>query len=403
MNLSTRTVVLSTLGLAVVAGLAFVSFRDDPVPVDLVEISRGILEVTVNAEGHTQVRDLYEIASPISGTALRSPVAIGDIVVAGETVVAIVQPSTSGLLDVRTRLQAEASLQEALAARHVAQADENQAQETLAFAQTQFERAEALVNRGVATLTRLEDANQQLAVATAALDAAVARVEMADGSIERARASLLQTNQTDGNARDCCIQVLAPANGVVLSVASISERPIAVGAPLMSIGNPQDLELVADILSSDAVRLMPGAVTYVERWGGDTPLLAQLDRIDPQAYTKVSALGIEEQRVDAVFSLTPSGANWSGLGQGYSVFLRIVEWREEDALLVPLSAIFRFGEDWAVFVATDGQAALRIIELGRRNERMTTVLDGLEAGAHVITHPSDEIADGVSISERSQL
>ena len=177
MAYSTRTLVLIGIGAALVAGLSYVSFRTDPVAVDLALVTQGPLEVTINADGQTQVRDLFEVASPISGTALRSPVAEGDDVRAGETVVAIVRPSSSGLLDARAQLQAEAALQEALAARHVAQADLKQAEETLRFAQSQFARTKALVTRGVASVTRLEDDTQRLAVANATTEAAQARIE----------------------------------------------------------------------------------------------------------------------------------------------------------------------------------------------------------------------------------
>ncbi|MEO0751591.1 MAG: HlyD family efflux transporter periplasmic adaptor subunit, partial [Pseudomonadota bacterium] len=303
MAFTTRTLVLVGIGVTLVAGLTYVSFRTDPIPVDLATVTSGPLEVTINADGETKVRELYEVAAPISGTALRSPVTEGDHVIAGETVVAIVQPASSGLLDARSQMQAEASLREAEAARHVAQADLRQAEETARFARSQFNRTQALVERGVASLTRLEDDTQRLAVAEASIAAAQARIEMADGTIARARATLLPPDESSAQSGACCVQLTAPTDGVVLSVQAISERPVIMGAPLVSIGDPSQLELVADILSKDAVRLSPGARAYVERWGGDDVLEAELDRIDPKAITKVSALGIEEQRVDATFHL----------------------------------------------------------------------------------------------------
>jgi HlyD family secretion protein len=403
MAYSTRTLVLIGIGAALVAGLSYVSFRTDPVAVDLALVTQGPLEVTINADGQTQVPDLFEVASTITGTALRSPVAEGDDVRAGETVVAIVRPSSSGLLDARAQLQAEAALQEALAARHVAQADLKQAEETLRFAQSQFARTKALVTRGVASVTRLEDDTQRLAVANATTEAAQARIEMADSTIERARASLLSPNDQDIAPESCCVQLTSPTDGVVLSVGAISERPVSIGTPLVSIGNPNRLELVADILSNDAVRLEPGALAHVERWGGDEILEARLERIDPKARTKVSALGIEEQRVDAYFSLiNPSGAR-PKLGDGFSVFLRIVEWHAADVLQIPLSAAFREESGWAVFVAVEGIAEKRALTLGRRNNRMVEVLTGLERAEQVVTHPSDAIAAGVALVERAQL
>ena len=403
MAFSTRTFVLVGLGGAIVAGLAFVSLREEPIPVDLAEVTRGTLEITVNADGETKIRDLFEVASPIVGTALRSPVEVGDRVPADETVVAVVQPVSSGLLAARTRLQFQAALQEALAARHVAQADLRQAEETLSFAKVQFDRTKALVNRGVSSLTRLEDDTQQLAVAKAAVDAAQARIDMADGTIERARASLLEANDAETSPETCCIELRSPADGVVLSVAAMSRRPVTIGSPLVSVGDPANLELVADILSNDAVRLKTGALAYVERWGGRDVLQAKLDRIDPKARTKVSALGIEEQRVDAYFTLISPPQARDSLGDGFSVFLRIVEWRADDVLQIPLSAMFRDGKNWAVFVAQNGVAEFRNVTLGRRNGRRVEVLSGLEQGEYVVTHPSDAISDGASLTVRSSL
>jgi HlyD family secretion protein len=403
MSFSTRTLILIGVGVTLVAGLSYVSFRTDPVPVDLATVTQGPMEVTINADGQSQVRDLFEVASPISGTALRSPVSEGDIVREGETVVAVVRPASSGLLDARSRLQAEAALQEALAARHVAQADLKQAEENARFARSQFDRTQALVTRGVASITRLEDDTQRLAVANATIEAATARIEMADGTIDRAHATLLAPESSETSAESCCVQLKAPSNGVVLSVAAISERPVSIGTPLVSIGDPGQLELVADILSNDAVRLSLGATAYVERWGGPGILEAKLDRIDPKARTKVSALGIEEQRVNAYFLLTTPAEKRPNLGDGFSVFLRVIEWRAEDALQVPLSAVFRQDTGWAVFVAVEGLAEERAVTLGRRNDRMVEVLSGLEAAEQVVTHPSDDIAAGVSLVERSQL
>ncbi|MGJ8595919.1 efflux RND transporter periplasmic adaptor subunit [Sulfitobacter sp.] len=403
MGYSTRTLVLIGVGVTLVAGLSYFSFRTDPVAVDLATVTQGPLEVTINADGQTQVRELFEVASPISGTALRSPVAEGDKVRAGETIVAIVRPASAGLLDARAQLQAKATLQEALAAQHVALADLKQAQETQRFAQSQFERTQALVKRGVASVSRLEDDTQSLAVANATIEAAQARIEMANGTIERARASLLSPNDVGSTPASCCIQLASPIDGIVLSVAAVSERPVTIGAQLVSIGDPEQLQLVADILSNDAVRLEPGTRAYVERWGGDAVLEAKLERIDPKARTKISALGIEEQRVDAYFGLDSASGARPNLGDGFSVFLRIVEWRAEEALQIPLSATFRNGSGWAVFVALEGIAEKRSVTLGRRNDRMVEVLQGLELSEQVVTHPSDAIAAGVALVDRSQL
>ena len=223
MHVSMRNLGLLGLGAAVLASLAYVSFREEPVPVDLAVVNRGPLEITVNADGKTQVRDLYEVAAPIAGTALRSPVEVGDPVIADETVVATVEPASVALLDERSRLQAEATLREAEASRSVAAADLLQAEENRDFAQSQLERTRALANRGVATLTRLEDDAQRLKVAEATHAAAEARLAAADGAVARARASLLDPGLADVTGASCCVDILAPADGVIMAVAAISD------------------------------------------------------------------------------------------------------------------------------------------------------------------------------------
>lgn len=393
----TRTFIVTAIGLAGVAALVWVGFRTDPVPVDLFAVTSGPMQVTVDVAGKTRVRNIYEIAAPIAGRARRSPVAVGDPVVAGETVVAVVEPVAPGLLDARSRLQADAQVNEATAALHVAETDLRRAQEELIHATSQLDRTRTLVERGVSSVTMLEDAAQRHAVAGATVDAAQARIDMARGALESAQAALIEPFSDAADAESCCVPLLAPVDGVVLNVDVISARPVMAGTRLVTIGNPQDLEIVADLLSLDAVGLHPGALAQVERWGGDMSLQAQLRRIAPTARTDVSALGIEEQRVDAVFDLTTPLAERTGLGDGFAVFLRIVEWSAEDALQVPLSATFRDGEGWAVFAVDGDTVRQRSVTLGRQGARMVQVLDGLSAGEQVVTHPSDNLNDGTAI------
>lgn len=405
MKISARNIVLTGLGAALVGGLVYTAFRTDPVPVDLHTVTRGPMQVTVNADGKTRIRDIYEVAAPITGTALRSPVEVGDSVVRGETVVAIVEPAAPGLLDSRARVQAEAAVREAEAARAQTESQLRKADEDLAYAESQFDRAQALVERGVASFTRLEDATQQLAIARAARDAAASGLTMAESALERARATLIPPAEDRAGSfnGECCIRIHAPIDGTVLEIDVISERPVAIGSRLLSIGRPDDLEIVADLLSSDAVRLAPGDRALVERWGGATVLEARLRKIEPVARTKVSALGIEEQRVDALFDILTPPQDRPGLGEGFAVFLRIVEWQAGDALQVPLSALFRRDGGWAVFTVEDGTARLTPIRIGRRGETTAEVTDGIAAGLRVVTHPSDAVGDGTGVVDRATL
>jgi HlyD family secretion protein len=393
---------MSLAGAALLGGLAYVAFREDPVPVDLIEVIAAPMQVTIDADGKTRIRDLFEVAAPIAGTALRAPVAVGDPVVAGETVVARVEPATPTLLDARSRAQAEAAVAEAEAALEVARTDLTRAEEEEVFARMQFERTQTLVERGVSTITQLETATQVLAVAEAAVASARSRIAMAEGTRDRAQAALVGPEGGAGDAA-CCVDLTAPAGGVVLSIATISEHPVQAGAPLVTVGDPTELEIVADLLSSDAVRIAPGTRAIVERWGGPDPLEAVLTRIEPAAETRVSALGIEEQRVDVIFDIVTPAEDRPGLGHGFSVFLRVVEWEEESVLQVPLGALFRRGDGWAVYVVADAVVEERAVTLGRRGARMAQVLEGLEAGERIVTHPSEAVADGVTVVDRRDL
>lgn len=396
---TSRNIVLGLIGAGIVGGLLFVAIRPEPIPVDLHTIEAGHFEITVDVDGTTRVTELFEIATPISGTAKRSPVRVGDPVVAGETVVAIVEPSSPGLLDARSRLQAEAAVNEAEAALHVAQTGRTEAKETLTYAQQRYDRTHRLVERGVATISQLEDAHQQLSVAKAAFEAAAARIDQAEGALQRAQAALVETSPTEPDAV-CCIPIFAPQDGVVLEIDQISERPVRAGERLLTIGDASDIEVVADLLSSDAVRLPEAAPARIERWGG-APLSAELVKVEPAGRMKVSALGIEEQRVDAVFRLLSPPDARPQLGHGFAVFLRVVLFAQDDVLLVPLSAAFRLEDGWAVFRAVGDRVERVPIELDRRNARFAIVASGLSEGDRVVAHPRQDLADGAVFVERT--
>ena len=398
-----KTLIVGGLALAGLGALVYWGFRPDPVPVDLAEITKGEMTITVNADGKTRIREVYEVSSPITGRTERSPVAVGDRVVGGKTVVAVVRPVTSELLDARSRSQAEAAVAEAEAALQVAISQVHQATEELAYAKSQYDRTAALVQRGVSTLTALEDATQLRDIKEATLQSAISSQSMAEGALARAQAVLIPPNAEGNTNGSCCITLHAPSDGVVLSIADISERPVVMGAPLLTIGQPDNLEIVADLLSADAVRVAAGSRAIVERWGGDTPLEAILRQIEPSARSKVSALGIEEQRVDVVFDLLSPPSARAGLGDGFAVFLRIVEWRGQNETQVPLSALFRSNGDWYAFRVQDGVAQRVKLTIGRRNSETAQVLSGLKPGDRVITHPSDRVQDGVEIVDRAAL
>jgi HlyD family secretion protein len=395
MRHGSRLILILVAALAVAAGLAWIAFRPVAVTAELAEVVAAPMVVTVDVDGKTRIRELYQVATPIAGTSQRSPVRVGDRVVKDQSVVARVQPVSPSLLDARSLGQAEAAVHEAEAAQRLAVSQLSQAEEALAYAETEYDRAKAMLDRGVATASRVEAAAQAVIAKRAARDAASSQLAVAKSSLERARAALIGPGEDGSEAASCCIDIRAPADGVVLDIVEVSERPVAAGAPLLSIGAPDDLEIVAEPLSRDAVRIPAAAKAEVLRWGGDQALSATLVRLDPSAHTEVSALGIEEQRVEAVFAF--DGAAAQGIGNGYAVWLRIAVWRGDAVVQVPLSALFRQGEDWAVYAVEGGVAHLVRVEIGHQNDSVAEVLSGLAPGAMVVTHPSDAVAEGTGI------
>jgi HlyD family secretion protein len=397
MHRTTRLLIVAAIGIAIVATLAWLALRPVPVTAEVAKVSRGPMSVTIDVDGVTRIRDIWEVSAPIAGTTMRSPVRVGDPVLAGETIVAVVQPVAPSLLDFRSRSQAEAAVHEAEAALAVAESRVAQSEEDLAYARSQFDRAKALVERGVASLVRLEDAAQSLKVNQAAHDTALSAKLMADSTLERARAALIGPGDIEGGDIACCIEIRAPSDGVVLSIDRISERPVLAGERLLSIGDPRNLEIVADPLSRDAVRIPPDARAVITRWGGQGTLEAKLRKVEPSAYTEVSALGIEEQRVQAIFDFTDPPGDRETLADGYAVRLAIEVWAAADVLRVPLGALFREDGVWSVFAVRDGLATLVPVEIGQRNERVAELTAGLGEDDLVVVHPGDAIADGVSV------
>lgn len=400
-----RKMVWAGLVMAALAVAIWFSQRPEPVPVDLGEVTRGPLEVTINAEGQTRIREVYDLSAPVTGQLARSPVAVGDTVVAGETIVGRIAPGAPGFLDDRARAQAEAAVAQAEAALSLAQSQIAMAEADLGHAQVNLSRLVDLHARGTVPQAQLDEAELSVDLAAAKLDAAHASFDMRQGELTAQRATLIepgaQSAKLDNPA--CCVDLRAPVSGTVLNVAHESARMVQAGAAILSIGETDDLEIVADLLSSDAVRLSSGAPAYVERWGGEGDLDAHLRVVEPVGFTKLSALGIEEQRVKVLLDFDSPQEARSALGHGFRTYLRIVEWRGENVLRVPVSALFRDGGSWAVYVVADDTAGVRRVEIDHRNETFAEVTGGLDLGDRVITHPGDRIADGVLIVDRASL
>jgi HlyD family secretion protein len=389
-----------TLTALLLIGLT-VAFRPRPVIVDTVEVTRGDLVVTVNEEGETRVHDIYVLSTSVAGQMHRIDLHVGDPVVALETIVAEIEPIEPAFLDPRSEAQAQADVRAAESAEALARAIVEQAEAELEFASREHDRATELIQEGTISERELDEAERGYRTSRAALATAQAALDVRVFELERARATLLSPTQTQSSEAECaCVALRAPVDGRILRILQQSEGVVAAGDAIVEIGDPRDLEIVVDLLSSDAVRAAPGQRVIIERWGGDSVLEGRVRTVEPFGFRKVSALGIEEQRVNVVIDLTSSADEWSRLAHGYQVGLRIVLWEQDDVLTVPILALFRDNGEWAVFVESNGRAVLRRVSIGRRSDLEAEALDGLSEGERVVMHPSDRVQDGVRLAER---
>lgn len=396
-----RSLVLVAAAI-IIGGLVY-ALRPLPVPVDTAVLDLGALEVTIDEEGVTRIREVYRVSAPVAGKVLRSPREVGDPVTANETVVAVVLPGDPPFLDVRTRRELSAAVAAAEAAVALAEAQVRRAGSELAYVVAEMSRKQRLFRTNTISEQALEKARLDVETGKAALASEKATLELRKRELESAKARLIGPETPEvpkGNPSECCVEVRAPVNGRVLKILNESEQRVQAGEPLLEIGDPHDLEIVVELLSSDAVGVAAGADAHIENWGGPHKLRARVNRIEPAGFMKVSALGIEEQRVNTVLDFLDTVENWRDLGHDYRVFVRIVVWRADKVLRVPLSALFRQGEDWAVFTMDNGEAHMTLVEIGHRNTRFAEVETGLDVGDRVILHPSDRVEDGVRVTER---
>jgi HlyD family secretion protein len=385
------------LSAALVGGLLAVALWPETVPVDVAVVSRGPLMVTVDEEGMTRVRDRFLVSAPLAGRVLRIELEPGDPVARGD-VVARVRAEAPPLLDERTRAEARAAVEAARAALGRARADEQRARTTMAQAERELMRIRELTESRVVAQAELEARESDLAVARESATAAEFAVRSATFELRRAEARLAEPGP---NVAGGVIPVTAPVDGVVLRRLRESESVVPAGDPLVEIGDPRRLEIVADLLSTDAVRIAPGARALIEQWGGDRVLDAKVRRIEPAGFTKISALGVEEQRVNVVLDFVDPVAAWAALGDAYRVEVRVVVWEAPDVLKVPTAALFREGSRWAVYVLETGRARRTEVMLGHQTGQESEVTGGLSEGATVILHPGDTLAGGVRVEVRT--
>lgn len=400
--------ILTLVALALVGAALAAAFWPRPVLVDLGTVTRGAMRLTIDEEGRTQVHEPYVVSSPVAGELQRVSVQPGDKVVRNETVVARMHPTNPSALDVRTREQAQAAVTAAEAAVQVAHADLNAAMANSDFAESELERVRQLVERGISSKVTLERTEQESRVAHAAVNTARAAIAMRVAELNSARAQLISFDDkglaktlAGDNPSEPGIPILAPIDGTILKVIQKSETTLPAGEAILEIGDVErDLEIEAELLSSDAVQVRVGDPVIVTNWGGTGDLEGRLERIEPYGYTKYSALGVEEQRVKVTISFTGDSAARAGLGHGYRVEVRIVVWQSEDAVLLPSSALFREQQDWAVFRVEDGAARLQKVRIGHDNGTVAEVLDGLAPGDQVVLFPSASLGDGQKVAQR---
>lgn len=396
-----RRIAGAVVAVAVIA-LVVVAIRPNPVPVDFGEVTRGPLELTIDEEARTRVHDMYVVSAPITGRVLRIEAHAGDSVRADETILARILPSDPDFLDARTREQASAELRSAEAALGLANAEITRARADLDFARAEVARGRALVQQEMRSKAELERLERDMASAHAALQTARAEVLMRQAQIETARARLIDPSKIDASGElPGVVTMRAPVDGQLLRILHKSESVVRSGTPLVEIGDPErDLEVIVELLSADAVRTSLGDPVIIEDWGDDALLHGIVQRIEPFGFTKISALGVEEQRVRVVIELKDGPEQRGALGHGFRVEARIVIWRGEDVLRVPSAALFRHEGEWAVFVAYEGLVRRRAVRVAHDNGRWAEVLEGLEDGDRVVLYPSDRVYDGVAAEQR---
>jgi HlyD family secretion protein len=392
-----KRVLVVLLTLAAVGGLV-VAWMPDPIQVDEVSVQRGRMHVTVDEDGRTRVKDRYVVSSPLLATSARVELHPGDLVAEGG-LLARLMPLPPALLDARTEAQAERRVASARAAQKQAESSVARARTLLEFASAETARQHELIRQGATAVRSLDSAELQERTSREELASTEFALRVAGHEVEMAKLALArQTNAAD--VADA-IELTSPVAGQVLRVIQESAGVVQPGTPLLELGDVKALEIVADVLTSDAVHIRPRARAWIERWGGESALQAHVRSIEPSAFTRVSALGVEEQRVNVILDLDESYERWSALGDGYRVEVRILTWQTDDALVVPESALFRRNDRWATFVVDERRARVAYVEVGHRNGELAEVLGGLSEGQTVIAHPSDRVAAGVKVATRN--
>lgn len=380
---------------ALAAGIGY-GLKPKPLVVETDKVTRGPLVVSVIEEGKTRIRHRHVVSPPIAGYLRRVELRAGAPIVRGETVLAVIEASTSAFLDPRTKAEAEARIKAAEAVRETRQADLDRADAALDLATKQRERQEKMLRTGATAVQEYDIAAADEQVRRREKNAAEFALRAAASDVDVARAALLQA-QAPSAEQARPITIIAPVDGYVLNVYEESARQVTAGLPIMEVGDPRDLEAEIELLSSDAVGVVPGAEVSIEQWGGEKPLRGKVTVVEPGGFTKVSSLGVEEQRVKTRVDFLDPIPPGHTFGDRYRVEARIVTWKGDDVPQVPTGALFRKGNQWMTFRAADGVAKETKLVIGKNNGVSAQVLEGLGEGDVVILHPPDPVKDGVRV------
>lgn len=379
----------------VIALLLTWGFWPQPVMVEVNRVQRAPLTVTIEEEGRTRVIDRYVIAAPVNGVTCRVQLNVGDAVEQGQVLLGIT-PLESQVLDARSRAQAIAKVDAAKSALRAAEERARAAAAAAQLASTELKRLKPLMQQAVISRDAYDKAVAADNTANADKRSADFNVDVARYELDAAK-SVLEYNVGNSQQGTERVEVRAPITGKILKLAHECAGPIRTGDPLMEVGDPSALEIEVDVLSADAVKIKPGMKVLFDRWGGEQPLEGRVRIVEPVGFTKVSALGVEEQRVLIISDFTSPAEQWQRLGDGYRVEARFILWHEDDVLQVPASSLFRYNNGWAVFVVENKQAKRRVVKVGQRNGLTAQILEGLNEGDSVINHPGDDVDDGVRV------
>lgn len=381
--------------------LALVGWGLKPKPIEIETgvVARGPLTVRVSEEAKTRIRNRYVVAAPVAGKMRRVPLKPGDEVKAGETLLTAIEPMATPLLDPRARVQAEAVVSMKEAARKQAVQGLDAQQAALKMAEADRDRVRAVQRAGTVSETDRDRAEGDASIKASEVRASQFALQVLDYEIAQARAAL---ERPDASTAGNLVEVKSPVSGRVLKVMQESETVVSPGQAILEVGDPADLEIEAEILSRDAVTIHAGDSVSIEQWGGDSPLKGRVRRVEPAGFTKISALGVEEQRVIVLSDLIEPPAEAKSLGDRYRVEVRVAVWHSDDVPVIPSGALFREGNAWKTFLYQNGTAKLVSVEAGHSDGRLTEVLSGLSPGDEVLLHPPDTVKAGSSVRKRTE-